>query len=89
MHIYICTINTVIDKLCLDRSSNKSGTGIRIVHSAKQNTRDVNKRLFLSPIGNIFDNVEANTYNKIIICYSTHIVFKFKFIMTLITNVTG
>lgn len=57
------TINTVIDKLCFVRSSNKIDTGIRIVHSAKQNTKDVNKRLFLSPIGNIFDRVDAITYN--------------------------
>lgn len=54
-------MNTVIAKLCLDRSSNNSGTGIHIVHSAKQNTRDVNKRLFLSPIGNIFASVADNT----------------------------
>lgn len=54
-------MNTVIDKLCLERNSNKSGTGIRIVHSAKQNTSDVNKRLFLSPIGNMFDRVAAKT----------------------------
>jgi len=55
------TMNTVIDKLCFDRSSNNSGTGIHIVHSAKQNTNDVNKRLFLSPIGNIFASVADNT----------------------------
>lgn len=58
------TINTVIDKFCLDRISNKVETGKRIVHSAKQNTRDVNKRLFLSPIGNMLDRVADNTYKS-------------------------
>jgi len=61
MYNKLHTMNTVIAKLCLDRSSNNSGTGIHIVHSAKQNTRDVNKRLFLSPIGNIFASVVDNT----------------------------
>lgn len=42
---------------------------MRIVHSAKQKTKDVNKRLFLSPIGSIFERVAANTYNKIIIIW--------------------
>lgn len=54
-------MNIVINKFCLDCNSINIVIGIRIVHSAKQNTRDVNKRLFRSPIGNILDKVLART----------------------------
>lgn len=62
--INIYTINIVINKLCLGCNSIKTVIGMDIVHSAKQNVKEINKRLFLSPIGNIFDKEAINACRK-------------------------
>lgn len=73
------TMNTFINKLFLGCNSIKTLIGMAIVHSAKQNVKEINKRLFLSPIGNIFDKAAINAYKK-----KKKSIFNFKILLIVI-----